>query len=252
LFDHAAIGVSVCDPEGRFTSVNHAYSKLTGYSQGDLAGRNYRSITHPDDVETNVQLARRMYSGQLQYCVYQKRYLRRDGGLVWVRNSVSLLSDRQGPLGAICLSEDLKAPGVAANLAQLLLGRAADRLNELTVGLSRFESLVSGDSQTSEPLRELMRVVTECKREIYIMTSLYKAADVEIEHEAECPFPLSPREQQIVRLVAQGNSNKIVAGILNISARTVETHRSNIMDKLRLRSAADLVRYAIRNGISRA
>ena len=60
---------------------------------------------------------------------------------------------------------------------------------------------------------------------------------------------LSPRERQIVQLVAEGHSNKEIAKLLNISLKTVETHRASIMRKLNLSSAAALVRYAIRNKI---
>jgi DNA-binding NarL/FixJ family response regulator len=59
----------------------------------------------------------------------------------------------------------------------------------------------------------------------------------------------SPRELQIIRLVTEGKGNKEIATILGIALRTVETHRANIMHKLRLRSRADLIRYAIRLGL---
>ncbi len=60
---------------------------------------------------------------------------------------------------------------------------------------------------------------------------------------------LSPRERQIVQLLAEGNNNKEVARTLELSVKTVETHRSNIMRKMEFGSLADLVRYAIRNRI---
>ena len=60
---------------------------------------------------------------------------------------------------------------------------------------------------------------------------------------------LTPREREIVQLLAEGKSNKEVAGVLGISVRTAETHRSNIMLKLDLHSVVDLVRYAVRNRI---
>lgn len=61
---------------------------------------------------------------------------------------------------------------------------------------------------------------------------------------------LSPREREIVQLLAESKSNKEVAGILGISVKTVETHRHRIMQKLELNSIVDLVRYAIRNHIA--
>jgi len=63
---------------------------------------------------------------------------------------------------------------------------------------------------------------------------------------------LSPRERQIVQLLAEGRSNKEVAAALSISTRTVENHRAKVMDKLNLHSLSDLVRYAIRNNIVEA
>jgi len=60
---------------------------------------------------------------------------------------------------------------------------------------------------------------------------------------------LTQREREIVQLLAEGKSNKEVAGVLGISVRTAETHRSNIMLKLDLHSVVDLVRYAVRNRI---
>ena len=60
---------------------------------------------------------------------------------------------------------------------------------------------------------------------------------------------LSAREREIVKLVAESKSNKEVATILEISVKTVESHRAHIMEKLGLHSVTELVRYAIRNNI---
>jgi DNA-binding NarL/FixJ family response regulator len=63
---------------------------------------------------------------------------------------------------------------------------------------------------------------------------------------------LSPREREIVQLLAEGKSNKEIAQSLAISVRTVETHRASILRKLKLDSLAELVRYAIRNNLIEA
>jgi DNA-binding NarL/FixJ family response regulator len=60
------------------------------------------------------------------------------------------------------------------------------------------------------------------------------------------------REREIIQLLAEGKSNKESAAALGVSVKTVEAHRANIMRKLRLRSASDLVRYAVRNNIVQA
>src|SRR5580692_6440061 len=66
---------------------------------------------------------------------------------------------------------------------------------------------------------------------------------------AQPSVALSQREREIVQLLAEGNNNKEVARALNLSVKTVETHRSNIMRKMEFGSLADLIRYAIRNKI---
>jgi DNA-binding NarL/FixJ family response regulator len=60
---------------------------------------------------------------------------------------------------------------------------------------------------------------------------------------------LTPREREVVQLLAEGKSTKEVATSLGLSVKTAETHRSNIMRKLQLHSVSDLVLYAVRNNI---
>ncbi len=62
--------------------------------------------------------------------------------------------------------------------------------------------------------------------------------------------PLSTREKEIVKLIAEGKSNKDIAEIFGISIRTVESHRANIMKKLDLSNTAELVRYAFQSGLT--
>ena len=67
--------------------------------------------------------------------------------------------------------------------------------------------------------------------------------------DAPCGHILTPREREVIQLVAEGKSTKEVAVTLNLSVKTAETHRTNLMRKLDLHSIADLTRYAVRNNI---
>jgi DNA-binding NarL/FixJ family response regulator len=62
--------------------------------------------------------------------------------------------------------------------------------------------------------------------------------------------PLSTREREVLQLIAEGNSSKEIAAVLEIAVPTVETHRRQIMDKLNLRTVAELTKYAIREGLT--
>ncbi len=77
------------------------------------------------------------------------------------------------------------------------------------------------------------------------------AADADERRRAE-DDPLSEREREVLRLLALGHTNQEIAKLLYISVRTAETHRAHIMQKLRLTSRAELVRYALENGLIEA
>src|SRR4051812_11951868 len=64
--------------------------------------------------------------------------------------------------------------------------------------------------------------------------------------------PLTAKEREVIQLIAEGKSTKEIAGILFVSAKTVDTHRQHIMDKLDLHNVAELTRYAIREGLTSA
>jgi two-component system response regulator NreC len=66
----------------------------------------------------------------------------------------------------------------------------------------------------------------------------------------ELPYdPLTPRERQVLQLIAEGKTTKEAAAVLDVSVKTAETHRTNLMEKLDIHSTAGLVRYAIRRGL---
>jgi DNA-binding NarL/FixJ family response regulator len=64
------------------------------------------------------------------------------------------------------------------------------------------------------------------------------------------PYELTAREREVLKLIAEGNSNQEIAELLCLSRKTVETHRGNIMEKLDLHKVTDLVKYAIREGLT--
>lgn len=66
----------------------------------------------------------------------------------------------------------------------------------------------------------------------------------------EVPDPLSPREREVVKLIAEGHSTREMAAVLNISEKTVDRHRANVLSKLGLRNRVDVTRYALRRGLS--
>ena len=99
---------------------------------------------------------------------------------------------------------------------------------------------------------ELVRAVTEVANGgRYVNPELgarLAFAEAQAQQEAEAD-PLSDREREVLRLLALGHTNQEIAKMLYISVRTAETHRAHIMQKLRLRTRAELVRYALEHGV---
>jgi PAS domain S-box-containing protein len=92
--DEAPIGMALVTLDGRFVRVNRTLCEIVGYSAAELGQLRFQDITHPDDVDADVELAGRLARGEIQRCQLAKRYLRRDGSIVDVMLSSSTLRDR--------------------------------------------------------------------------------------------------------------------------------------------------------------
>lgn len=86
LFDGAAVGMSLVDLlEGRIIISNPAMQKMLGYTAEELSRKKFASFTHPDDVEDQWTLYKEMAAGNLKHFEIKKRYIRKDGAVVWAR-----------------------------------------------------------------------------------------------------------------------------------------------------------------------
>lgn len=119
-----------------------------------------------------------------------------------------------------------------------------------------FEALKAGASGYVLKTAANRDLVEACRAAVRGEPFLYPAAVTAVardflEHGAgDGPAdPLTDREQQVVKLIAEGHTGDEIAAALNISPRTVERHRSNVLDKLGIRNAVQLTRYAIRRGL---
>lgn len=98
---------------------------------------------------------------------------------------------------------------------------------------------------------DLARAIREAARgESYLSPEISDTLVLACQNKLEVPpDPLSPRERQVLQLLAEGESSKEVASKLKISVKTAETYRTRIMTKLDIHQTANLVRYAIRRGV---
>ena len=103
-------------------------------------------------------------------------------------------------------------------------------------------------SQAAEHLLQAIKDV--CAGGVYLSPHVSGAVVQAYLAKTELPYdPLTPRERQVLQLIAEGKTTKETAAVLEVSVKTAETHRTNLMEKLDIHSTAGLVRYAIRRGL---
>jgi PAS domain S-box-containing protein len=109
VFDLAGSGKALVDPaNGRFIRVNHKLCEMTGYAADELINLTFAQITHPDDREWSTRECDRLFHGETPLYAAEKRYVRKDGQVIWVHVTVTMISDADGkPVRAAGVIQDI-------------------------------------------------------------------------------------------------------------------------------------------------
>lgn len=168
IFEQASIGIAEIDRHGRWLRVNRKMAEITGYSQEELVGMSFRDITHPDDLPENLSFREKLQQNQISSYSMEKRYIRKDGSVVWVNIAATLIHTPPGQEGyGISLVEDitqrkqaeadlkeaqLQLEGYAVELERRVAERTS-KLQETNSAMESFSYSVSHDLRA--PLRSL-------------------------------------------------------------------------------------------------
>lgn len=107
-FENAAVGASMASLKGRFLKVNRFLCDMLGYSEEELLSRTFSDVTHPDDVHVGLDAAKKLVSGEISHTMFEKRYVRKDGKLINVVISPTVIRDGDGhPLHFFALFQDV-------------------------------------------------------------------------------------------------------------------------------------------------
>src|SRR5260221_7354407 len=96
MFERAVVGIAHTSPEGRWLRLNQRLCDIVGYDCEELATRTWQEITYADDLDANLVYVRRLLAGEIDECALDKRYVRKDGALVWVHATISLARTPRG------------------------------------------------------------------------------------------------------------------------------------------------------------
>ena len=118
IFDQAAVGIAHVDSfTGRFIQVNNQYCKLLGYSQEEIQELNYQTLTHPDDLIEDLSSIDELRAGRIENYSAEKRYISKDGNVIWINSTVSPLLKKDGKvISHISIIENISTKKEAEDL----------------------------------------------------------------------------------------------------------------------------------------
>ena len=154
MFEAAVHGIAIATPDGRYLQANAAYCRMLGYSEDELRTRNFASLTHPEDRTLNLEKLTELLDGKVKNFGFEKRYLTKNGDIVWARTSVSPAHSAGGELAMnVVMAEDI----TERKLADFRL----HRLNRLHTVLSKIGEAIVRTRDRQELYDTVCRIVVE-------------------------------------------------------------------------------------------
>ncbi len=142
-FEEASTGIALLGLDNRYLKANPATCEMLGYPQEELMGKTSFEVTHPDDVEQSQDRTRRLLAGQAKTLSLEKRYIRKNGSVVWAISDVSLVRDKEGnPLHLIVQHQDI----TRRKQAEEALKESESRLQ--TLADAAFEGILITEQST--------------------------------------------------------------------------------------------------------
>lgn len=159
-FTYAPIGKALVELDGRWRAVNSALTSLLGYTEDELLAMTFQDITHPDDLDLDLEHLGRLVAGEISSYEIEKRYFTASGTTVWVLLSVTLVRDEVGaPRYFISQIQDITERKRQQDALQDLIAMLAHDLRTPTTVITGFTDLLlqSWDSQTDQERRRVLQ-----------------------------------------------------------------------------------------------
>ena len=151
---HAPIGIAIVSTEGVFLETNERLCRLLGYERGELVGKTFHEITHPDDLALDVAHVQQLLDGHDDTYRIEKRYFTREGRVLWAQLTVALARDDHGvPLYFISMIEDVSLQREAHNaLAHRATHDSLTGLSNRTLLMDRTQQALAQAERDGRPV----------------------------------------------------------------------------------------------------
>ena len=135
-YERALIGISESSPEGKYVGANEEFCRILGYTKDEVLERGITDLTYQEDYKREIKMLRRLVAGEIAFYRMEKRYVRKDGAIIWTELLRSIVRDSEGvPLYTIGAERDItqqkKAEAALQKSKDLLEQRVRERTREL-------------------------------------------------------------------------------------------------------------------------
>jgi PAS domain S-box-containing protein len=144
VFEEGPLGMALQGPDHRFLKVNSALCRMVGYSEAALLQMSFIDITHPDDVQGEIELAERLFKLEIPFYRVQKRYVHKGGDIIWVNMTKSIIADTTGEsLYGLIMVEDITE--IKRTQDEALARQKLESVGTLASGIAHdFNNLLGG------------------------------------------------------------------------------------------------------------
>jgi len=144
VFEEGPLGLGLVGRDYRFLRVNGALCQMLDYSEDELLLKSFADITHPDDVRADIELAKALFRSEIPFNRMQKRYIKKNGEIIWINLTASLIRDHDGePLYGLAMVEDITE--VKRAQEQAIAWQKLESVGTLATGIAHdFNNLLGG------------------------------------------------------------------------------------------------------------
>jgi PAS domain S-box-containing protein len=258
IFEQAAVGVAqTVSKKGHLVHINSRFADILGYSVEEMEQLKFQKITHPDDLQEDMDNMKRLLGGEIREFSMEKRYYHKNGSIVWGNLTVSpMWKIGEEPNYHIAVLEDIterKQAEKALEEKKAELRLKAKSLEEVNTALrvlikAREKDKTDVEEKVLSNVKNLVLPYIEKIEKTSLDSNQKSCIDIlkfNLE-EIVSPFgrklstrflSLTPTEIRVANLVQEGKTTKEIAEFMNLSPKTIEFHRDKLREKLGIKKS---------------
>ena len=166
VFEEGPLGLALVARDYRFLKVNSALCRMVGYPEEEFVQKTFADITHPEDLEADMKLAGQLFRREIPYYRLQKRYVKKNGEILWINLTASVVCDADGrPLCGLAMVEDMTE--VRRTQEEALASQKLETVGTLASGIAHdFNNLLGAVEAQAELALVELDAGASCKEEL--------------------------------------------------------------------------------------